>query len=186
MNNLIPGKGTQSVDNRTVASKLQSRLRKTFGGTPDTVCLLLDISGSMAGNRIERLRELVTKFPGVRRFVFSYDCTELPQTAVVPDVEGGTSMHTAFAQLKMCGIEHCVMITDGEPDDPKLALAASEGLVVDVIFVGEDPAPDFLAELAKKRGGKYGNVSLDDLKAITEKVTLMLGPAPSKKGPIQL
>jgi hypothetical protein len=145
---------------------------------PDSVALLLDISSSMSGSRINQLWELVQKFKKLRRFTFSYDCVEVDRYNTSRFCAcGGTAMHKAFTVVKDKGVSHVVLITDGEPDSEKLALTASEGLTIDILYVGPEPAPPFLKKLAEHTKGNYGNVKLDSLEQITESVTKLL-PAP--------
>lgn len=150
----------------TFEQQLRSRLRATFhpGFAADTECLLLDVSGSMrdvCDNRSTKENELwklAAQFPGVRRFAFASSCEEIPESQI-RHAGGGTNMAAAFMDLKAKGIQHAVMITDGMPDNAAAALAAAKGLQVDVFYVGPDPAPQFLRDLATACGGSYGQAT---------------------------
>lgn len=86
-------------------------------------------------------------------------------------------MHVAFMEVKAKGVKHIVLLTDGQPDSETMALKHAQGLIVDVIYIGPDPAPLFLEELAKSTNGQYGNNSLDDLLKVESKVRGLLGPS---------
>jgi hypothetical protein len=157
-----------------------------FQGAPDTSALLLDISGSMKDplppntSKIEELRKLAEKFKDVRRFQFSWDCEELKAGESVGEARGGTSMSLAFDTVKEKGIKHVVLITDGLPDSPANALQSAKGLRIDVFYVGPDPAPQFLRDLANITGGRYGKATLEARAALEGKVRALL-PAPGGK-----
>jgi len=134
--------------------------------------------------KIDSLRLLAGNFKDVRRFEFGSTCRELAPKDEIGDPKGGTSMHVAFLTLKAKGITHCVMITDGLPDSMSQALSAAQGLKIDVFYVGPDPAPPWLALLARETGGQYGAASLDARPALESRVRGLL-PAPTKE-PIKL
>lgn len=152
-----------------LAKRLRSVLQSKFGTVPDSTCLLLDISGSMDSwigpgrTKIGELRKLAAEFTDIRTFVFSSTCDELSKKATIPAPYGGTAMHAAFLKVKADGIDHVIMITDGEPDDERQALNAAAGLTVDCFYVGPDPAPDFLRRLCNHTNGRYGAASLNNL-----------------------
>lgn len=166
-------------------------------GPPRNSALMLDVSGSMATplgpneRRIDKLRILVGQFRDQRRFEFSYGCSELTASESPSEPAGGTNMTEAFNCAKREKLTHLVLITDGEPDNADTALEAAKGMKIDVFYVGDDgnqKAKDFLVKLGKVTGGSYGKVSLDQTKALAEKIRLCL-PSPGfpvGKGPIAL
>ncbi len=191
-----------------LADRLKNNLRTKYGmgatAAPDTMCLLLDISGSMTEaadadtayqgksrvvipaspgqQRIDKLNELIVNFQNIRRFSFSHGCSELgPSETHVYCDGGGTNMANAFLTLKRKGIKHAIMVTDGEPDSEQLAIQAAQGLKIDCFYVGPDPAPPFLEILSQQTGGSYGKASLLRIKELTAAVKerLMLS-APTK------
>jgi len=143
---------------------------------------------SFRSTRIEELRKLSKQFPGVRRFQYNGYIQELRPDDEIGDADGDNNEPLAFNTLKKAGITHCVMITDGGADDPPKALLAAIGLKIDVFYVGPDPVPKFLRDLAKQTGGEYGSASLSAIKELGQAITQRLGlPAPvGKKGPIAL
>lgn len=159
---------------------------QAFQGAPNTSALLLDISGSMKDwlppntSKIEELRKLADKFKDVRRFQFSWDCEELKAGESVGASRGGTCMSLAFDTVKEKGIKHLVLITDGLPDNSAYALQSAKGLRIDVFYVGPDPAPQFLRDLANATGGQYGKATLEARAALEGKVRALL-PAPNGK-----
>lgn len=172
-------------DSLSFAERVRQRLQKLYQGEILTSsCLLLDASGSMlesigdkidSKRKIDALRELAEKFPYVRRFVFNSTCWEIPPGGQIPAPDGGTSMHAAFLELKSSGLTHAVMITDGIPDDVRLAIETSQGLRLDIFYVGPDPAPDLLKYLAERSGGEYGRATFaDNSKALEAKIRGLL------------
>lgn len=179
------------VPENSIAARIQARLRKRFNINVDVVtdadCLLLDCSESMAydygGDQlpIDDLRELAAKFANVRRFIFASVCREIKPTDHIPNPFGSTAMHVAFMEIKNRGITHAVMITDGLPDFADQALIAAVGLRIDILYVGPDPTPKFLKELADKTGGKFddeikfgGSGGSGDAKKIESKIRGLL------------
>ena len=157
-----------------------------FQGASNTSALLLDISGSMKDwlppntSKIEELRKLAEKFKDVRRFQFSWDCEELKAGESVGNAKGGTCMSLAFDTVKDKGVKHLVLITDGLPDHAGRALQSAKGLRIDVFYVGPDPAPQFLKDLADMTGGQYGKATLEARPALEAKVRALL-PSPDTK-----
>ncbi len=177
-----------------LATRLRSALRTKHGlgtGMASTSALLLDISGSMSEwcapnkTKIAELRTLAAEFADVRRFTFSTSCVEMPPRAVIGDTEGGTNLAAAFLHVKTKGINHVVLITDGEPDDEAGALRASVGLRIDCFYVGHDPAPPFLHELCKASGGSYAKASMAALHQLAGNVRQRL-QLTAGKGAIEL
>lgn len=195
-----PGKELQSLQDRlrgAIAQKTGLEVGPGVQGfqtsaMPSSVALLLDISGSMneyIGARVKKiseLRKLAREFAGMRRFVFSSTCSELLSAEEVPEARGGTGMHGAFLKVKDSGVQHVVLITDGEPDSERDALRASQGLKIDVFYVGPDPAPEFLRELCQETGGQYGRESLNAPKELKAAMRAWLAIGDGSKGPINL
>jgi Mg-chelatase subunit ChlD len=133
--------------------------------------LLLDISSSMKGRsedpdvtRIEALRKLVVDMklaPGQPVYTFSY-LTERCDPNHIPEPSGGTNLTGAFKKLKEDGHKSVVLITDGEPDNPKSALEEARGFSgLEIFYVGSGQQPSFLKKLAKAGGGSACQVSMD-------------------------
>ncbi len=180
-----------SAQSVPLAKRLRSVLRSKLGGTADTTCLLLDISGSMDEwigpnqTKMSELRKLAAQFTDIRTFIFSSTCEELPKGTRIPDTNGGTAMGLAFTTVKLSRIDHVIMITDGEPDNEQQALKASDGLRIDCFYVGPDPAPAFLKRLCNHTSGQYGDATLTNLGELTSAVKERLQIA-APKGNIAL
>lgn len=147
----------------TPTSILRSRLTERLAVKQKA--LLLDTSGSMTlqlangTRRIDALKKVVRDLPtGPRTFCFSFSCEE---THTIPEPSGDTNMDLAFFHLKSQNVTHAVLITDGEPTcSEDAALNAAQGLKLDIIYVGDDPAPPFLRRLAEYTGGAYNKTDL--------------------------
>lgn len=152
---------------------------------------LLDVSGSMHGERIEilkgQVRRLHERAPHAHLIPFS--TVVLPRVllqdidAIRPD--GGTSLHLAleYAAEKMVG--QTVVFTDGEPSDQAACLKAAEKIpgIVHVIFcgdTGEKAAIKFCEKLSRNNGGQ--SIFKDILKGETllcsEVYSLLALPSP--------
>lgn len=129
---------------------------------------LVDVSGSMEnkaadGSRISIVNGLIEslqeELQTARLFKFSDYCVEvrpifggkIPALAI----EGGTGMHKAFEKMHEENIKEIVLLTDGQPDIPELALRAARGLKIDIVYIGPQPAPQFLKDLAATVDGKF-------------------------------
>jgi hypothetical protein len=165
------------------STNLRARIKAKYSKMPQHICLLLDISGSMAGEAIIKLRQVVDGFTNVRRIEFNDYIKELQPTEHISDADGGTNMAKAFRFCKAHGIKHIVMVTDGLPDDEGRALRDAVGLRIDVRYIGPQPPPQFLSDLAKATGGNYGTDNIDHLKELT---TTLRGLLPAPSGPIEL
>jgi hypothetical protein len=157
---------------------IMKRIRLRFIKNPK-IALLADTSGTMIGSPIIKLRELIAGFNNFRRFVFDTTCRELDPSQEVGEAGGFTDMAAAFRLLKSEGIQHTVMITDGQPNSEKDALREAIGLKIDVLYVGPEPAPEFLEKLANMTGGNYRASSLHDVLKLDTQIRGLL-PEPSK------
>lgn len=145
--------------------------------------LLIDISGSMAdedgeGNSKHSIMQgIVSRLPeGIRKFAFNSNCRELD--SVIPEPAGGTNMAGAFSYVKSQGIKEVILITDGQPDSPRDALAEAIGLTINIVYIGPKPEPQFLKDLARQANGTF--VDIDMLEAgsanqLENKIQLLLG-----------
>lgn len=137
-------------------------------------CLLLDTSGSMSGQPIRDLCKVASDFPTERKFSFNSTCREL-RNEDIPGAGGGTAMAAAFSVIKLQGITHAVLVTDGgTTDGEENTLNAAQGLKLDIIFVGRGDPPDILAKLANQTGGKYGSADLSDTKELASTIKGLL------------
>lgn len=143
-------------------------------------CILLDVSGSMGcmcSNGESRFNNLCRVREGLgdeRTFVFSNYTQELEPGEAIPFLASGTNMAGAFHCIKEQGIRHVVLVSDGEPNDREVALREAQGLRIDIFYVGDPPAPDFLADLANATGGKCGETDIAEVKELTEAIKGLL------------
>jgi predicted metal-dependent peptidase len=152
---------------------------------------LLDISGSMHGERIEILREqlkrLLEKAPHAH--LIPFNTTVLPR-AMVQDIDairpdGGTELHAAleYAASKMVG--QTVVFTDGEPSNRDACFEAAEKIpgVVHVIFCGDKDDKEairFCEKLSRNNGGEaiLKDVAKGETLLCAEVRSLLSLPAP--------
>ena len=187
MKELIPARDTKSFQER-LRSKLSEKFQADHLSNP-TECLLLDVTGSMWGRPIERLREATRAFSkSVRRFCYNETCWELASSEEIPEPLNQNYEHIAFTHLKAQGIQHVIMITDGGSNSPEKSLKAAIGLKIDIIYIGPPPRPKFLEDLAKATGGSFDNIKFDSdsaSKLLNTKIRGLL-PAPPAKKAIEL
>jgi hypothetical protein len=133
--------------------------------------LLIDTSGSMGDTvkmsndsewttRYKVMCGILENLEGFRRFSFNDSLQELRSDEKLPSPAGGTSMHGAFRGVKNKGIKHIILVSDGLPDSKEAALREANGLKIDVVYIGPQPMPEFLQNLAKGSGGTFENIEL--------------------------
>lgn len=153
-------------------------------------CLILDRSGSMSGvleggTKIGVLRDLVSNLSTVPK-MYQFSSTVEPYKMGDPIVaSGSTKMNLAFEYVKDQGHTKAILITDGIPDNWEDALLASEGLHIEILYIGPEPKPDFLDLLATRSGGYCTQEDLNNPKQLTERIQLLLESG-EKKGTIEL
>lgn len=125
---------------------------------------VLDLSGSMAGTssgkpKYIHLREAIAQFAGVPYICFHSTVFSLNHMV---EPGGSTEMHAAFEAAKNHESDSLILISDGMPDNPELAIstAVALGVPVNVIFIG-DPTnfhdangEAFMKKLAEATGGQ--------------------------------
>jgi len=150
--------------------------------------LLVDCSGSMneriksGARKIEQLRETVTTMRQTNSFpmaAFGAYGADVQVVDVVPEACGQTPLDRAIQFGQHEGATHLVVVTDGQPDDARAALAAGRefGNPIDVIYIGDgnDEGSRFAAELARITGGSCSLTDLGKPKELAGKICLMLG-----------
>ena len=156
--------------------------------------LMLDVSGSMndvvghsaeGGRRkIDLLRDLVMDLRKEADFMQMIFDTHPEFCEEICEPRGGTALHEALELAStQTGARRFVLITDGYPDSPNMALRAAEALPapLDIFYVGpvqDSYAQEFLKKLAAACHGQYGAADLSAVKQLSEKVRLALNPAP--------
>lgn len=187
-------------DATKVDGSLQGRLRARLMSNPQFVsqgvlnaseCLLLDVSGSMWGEPIRKLRSAVRDFKLVRRFEYAdvEDFHELGPNEECREPGGNNHEHLVFPLLREKGIRHVVLVTDGGADRPDEALRAARGLKIDIIYIGPPPRPKFLDDLARQTGGSFDAIQFaqtDGAKLLTGKIKGLLTAPSTGKEPIRL
>lgn len=197
---------------RSSPGDLKERLRNALAGkfgpptpaySPDgNPVLLLDTTGSMRTGEdywathiraIDRLREAIRPFRGLRRFWYNDDCRELMPGEEIPEPQGNNNEPKAFRLLKTLGIKNLILVTDGAPDSASESLRAAEGLHIDIIYIGPPPPPKFLEDLARKCGGSFDVVKFSTdgakmLESAIQKRLMIEAPSANteNKGPIIL
>lgn len=164
------------------------------------VVILADTSGSMfenAGRRrkidilSEALATIRADLPSAATIAFDSLPRRLAPHEALPAPNGGTALHLAIDEAAKLRPRKTVVITDGQPDNDRQAIASAGKLsgTIDVIYCGDDSdtrAIDFLRRLAAAAGGtivvhdlkRHGDTSV---KAIASAATRLALPAPDKK-----
>lgn len=201
LNNLIKKSSSDSPSpGNALQSKLSAQKKRAQSFYSAKQCLLLDVSGSMSDyicegerssernsnspsspppiqRKIDALRDLAGEFPRTRKFCFSSDCKEIYPGEQISEPHGGTNLAGALRGLKAQEILHAILITDGQPDNEQAAYNAAEGMKLDLFYVGDLPAPKFMAELARRTGGEFGTSSMakgEEQKKLTRTITALL------------
>ena len=196
--------GYQQKLRAAIAAKMGTETGQQGGQVPPGTCLLLDLSPSMSAvlkdgsMYVEKLAEIVDDLPKAPRFGFSGDCRELPLNTSIMDIwnddvlGSGTFLGKAFRVVKAADYKNIVLITDGEPNDPggeRVALQAATGLHINIFYVGPEPVPQFLRDLAAQAGGSFGAYTFSQAPALTQAIRGLLAPpssVPAKKEAIEL
>jgi hypothetical protein len=126
--------------------------------------------------KIEALREVARDIACPKVVGFSDDPFRVSDPRTL-NPGGGTMLGLALETVRRAGTVHVVLITDGLPTDPEVALRAVRGLRLDIFYVGPQPAPPFLAQLARAAaaGSSSQVASLARRKELTQAVRGLLG-----------
>jgi len=168
------------------ASQKLEMLQRKYLPTP-FVFILLDCSGSMAGDKLRQAKEGVAEFTKkakgkVGLIVFSNQA-HLVDTISNTTAGGSTNMvaaiKVAMENMPKSGIKRTIVIaTDGEPDNPaktlKIASSAKQG-GIKIICIGTDDADEgFLKKLSSQEdlGMKVSRKNFG--RAIANSATLLL------------
>jgi hypothetical protein len=148
-------------------------------------CILIDCSGSMSdwlpgdkscNNRYKVVNKVYKenlKHLEMRIFWFNDDFGEIERGKIqpnsgwygedpseIPYPSTGTDMTNAFYRMKDLGVERCIIVTDGQPNEPDTALEAAKGIQFDIVYIGEPPVPDFLLKLGNIKGNSFTRVDM--------------------------
>ncbi len=174
---------TQDLVRKNLETSLSLGSLSSLVKASETIMLLLDTSGSMSGNPVEKLRDVVRdinpRAAGIPMIAFGgpYDA-QCRFVDVVPDPDGGTSLHLAIPMAKEYGANRVVVISDGCPDLSEQCIieAKAFGGRIDVVYIGQagDGGEFFLNELARLTGGTCGTHDINKTKELSGKVMLLL------------
>jgi len=156
------------------------------------VLLVVDMSGSMSAHdapggksRYEaaesELRRLQEQNPGKIAVIAFSDTAEFCPTGIPRRMGAGTNLAGALRFVKPAdgtGVRF-IVISDGEPDDPALALSVARSFSskIDCVYIGPEDGygggRKFLQQLAAASGGTYCQGDAPGL--LADQVTLLLG-----------
>lgn len=186
----------ENTNNQIVAGSLGAVARKNdstiaMGFMNVKAFVMVDVSGSMsqgdAGSgrsrytaACEQLEALQNANPGeIAVAAFSNHADFCP--AGVPIMQGGmTDMVAALKMMLMADNTdiRLVLISDGEPDDEKTALAVASKFKskIDTIFVGSETGPgrQFLKDLAAATGGIAVVNKVGELGSLKDNITRLI------------
>lgn len=154
---------------------------------PASLVILADTSGSMRGDKINRLRrELLAVWPdvpGARLLSFDSDLRWLDGPGDLPAPGGGTDLKGALVAAATVWPGEVLVISDGRPDDEQGALEAARKVpgTISVLFVGSDDdhgGAEFLRRLATLGGGMYAHRDLAKHMALEGEIRGMLALPP--------
>jgi hypothetical protein len=149
--------------------------------------ILLDVSSSMGENagtrpRIAHLRESLRQVatPAHTLLAFATEVTRMASPEELPPPLGGTALHLALAEAAKLNPAVTLVITDGEPNDSRLAVAAAGRLRgrIDTIFCGNPTnlaAISFCRLLARMGGGQCVIHSWHQALPLASTMRLLLG-----------
>jgi hypothetical protein len=156
--------------------------------------IILDTSASMATavtngqRRIDMLAAVLSAVmtPNARLIAFNDAVVVLEPGQELPEPSGSTALHLALEYVGLKPPQQAIIISDGQPDDAKAALAAARalGCVISTFYCGEETnraAIAFMKQLALCSRGGVGRPQVADLrkleKLIGELRLLLAGPA---------
>jgi Mg-chelatase subunit ChlD len=166
---------------------VQHDIERTKVTEPAAVVVLADVSGSMRGNKIERLkRELTRLWPEINARLIAFadrpEWVANPQS--LPGVGGGTDLAAALTVAALAWPSEVIVISDGLPRDEQAALDAAQAIpgTISVLFIGDEEdqrGADFMRRLAMVGGGMFAHKDLARSMSIEGSLRSMLAlPAP--------
>jgi len=163
---LIEAASKQAASKKTTAVLARHQERSKAQGTDRFV--LADVSSSMsesagAQTKIALLRRALSD-PAIdwnahRLVAFHSFPEEIATPYELPMPQGSTALHRALEMIEQEKPAYTLVISDGQPDDKKAALAAADRMTgkIDVLYIGPDDDYDaisFMYQLAGRTGGR--------------------------------
>lgn len=177
---LKPRNGMQIVHTKIIKWEAGKLVNKTPVLLLDVSISMAEPSGSNNGKRkIDILREVMTNYPGISKYVFSDDCS---LCEYIPEPYGTTRLDSALDVVGRGRPDRIILISDGRPDYPEesMRVALTLHIPIDVIYIGEhgDHGEQFMKELALRTGGKEITITTSDLAKNLQQATetLLLSP----------
>ena len=170
--------------------------RLVWGMTMTTTSvILLDVSSSMsrpvAGGqrRIDVLAAILKNVvtPDVRLIAFNDSVFALEHGQPLPEPDGSTALHLALDHASRLSPRRVIVISDGQPDDGEMAIAAARSLccVINTFHCGDETdrgAVAFMKRLSLLSRGGVGRPQIANLhkpeKLAGELRLLLAAPAP--------
>jgi hypothetical protein len=158
-----------------------------------SMVILADVSGSMRGNKIIRLRQGLSdvwkSLKGARIIAFNDALWPVDGPTLIPEPSGGTNLTMALWRAGELFPSEVFLFSDGLPDDPSTALEEASRLpgVINVFFVGDDQdieGIEFMRRLARVGGGQMVHRDLGKTLSIGAEIRELIAlPGPtSMKG----
>jgi hypothetical protein len=181
--------------------KMHNQLIKRRSAVYSNMHWLLDVSGSMSGNKIWQLIDtveyLLPKYPNVKMYKFADKVRAIAEDAIPHLVAGGsTHMFAALMTAWSAGADAIVLVTDGDPTDVPKGRIIEEARVyshvpIHTIGIGEHFSREFLEELSAVTNGNAAQCGTEELMQLTDKFEEVLqledkNGTDKKGGPIQL
>ncbi len=160
--------------------------------------ILIDVSGSMSfpvtpnSRRIDVLQAILNTIRPEAKdtsvIAFNHTAFPLESWERLPEPDGGTALHLALERAHLLHPEHVIVVSDGEPEDKRAAIAAAHALAcrISTYYAGEEgnrAATAFLKTLALCSRGGVGRAMLGDLRnpeKLANEMKLLLLPGPGR------
>jgi uncharacterized protein YegL len=181
--------------------KMHNQLVKRRSAVYSNMHWLLDVSGSMSGDKIWQLIDtveyLLPKYPNVKMYKFASEVRAIAEDAIPHLVaSGSTHMCEALETAWNAGADAIVLVTDGDPTDAPKGRIIGEArlhshIPIHTIGIGEHFSREFLEELSAVTNGNAAQCGTEELLQLTDKFEEVLqledrNGMDKKGGPIQL
>jgi Mg-chelatase subunit ChlD len=173
-----------------ISVRAKNELSKRDDGA--SLVILADTSGSMEGEKIERLKRSLNDIwkerPGARLMAFSSTLAWCDGPYDLPPAYGGTDMDRALEAAALVWPGEVLVISDGLPGNQARTLEAARQIpgTISTLFVGDDEdqeGAEFLRKLAALGGGEYCHKDLSKHPSIVSELRSLLAlPAPITMG----